>query len=262
MALSDRITALEVKLKAIEKYSKWALGILVPSLLGWVWFITSNVIAMKQQLADGGNTKLVAELKEPKSPDQLRASLNTVIAQVQTAQAAGKMPDANKAQALSTAISQVVQKNPQLPEAWNAAAELVSYKTLILHPKRAHLAPCIVENAKPELKAVPGMMGTQYAGYFFSNCSLNLETIPPPTLRKGDIPKDFPIQGANITIPVILTDGEVIYEGGAIAPDASFLFENCAFYIKPDGDPSAPEKSILRAALENDLLVDTQHHQS
>jgi hypothetical protein len=47
----ERIASLE----ATASIAKWVLGIFIPLVIGRGAFITMNVIAMKQQLADGGN---------------------------------------------------------------------------------------------------------------------------------------------------------------------------------------------------------------
>ena len=84
---------------------------LVPSLLLWAWFITNNVIAIKQQLADDGNKQIVAELTNPESPQQLQANLSTVVAQVRSVRVNGKKPDPKKIAGLSNAVAQVIRQD-------------------------------------------------------------------------------------------------------------------------------------------------------
>ena len=95
---------------------KWIVGLSFPvaaaactAALIWCYHLGAKVTAVEQQLADGGNAKIVAELKSPKSSAQLQANLSTVIAQVQTARVDGKQPNAKKVNALSDALSEVVK---------------------------------------------------------------------------------------------------------------------------------------------------------
>jgi cytochrome c-type biogenesis protein CcmH/NrfG len=72
--MEERVIALHTGMKIIYAI----LVLLIPSLLGWGWYITTNVVAMKQALASQ-NTKLITELKNPSSPEQLRASLRETL---------------------------------------------------------------------------------------------------------------------------------------------------------------------------------------
>lgn len=251
--MEERVIALDERVTLIGR----VLIVLVPLLVLWGAYITVNVISMKQALTDQ-NTKLVTELKEPKSPEQLQAGLSTVIAQVQRARVEGKPPNPQKVEALSKAVSEVVQSDPNLPEAWSAAAELISYRTGATHPAAAHLPPCDLSSAKPESRpgALPNNQPGLIFGFFFSKCSLKLEDVPPLLFTPSELPKDWPIQihqvlGVYISFPVRLTDGEVIYDGGPIPHGDGFVFTNCVFNIHVNGVPNTYGKSMLTAALKS-----------
>jgi len=246
-------------LKVIKGIAMWAA---VP-VLAWATFITYNVIAM---MNGGGTSKIVAELKAPKSQEQLRANLSTVIAQVQTARAEKKKPNSQKVEALSKAVSQVVQQNPSVPEAWGAAAELISYHTEMTHPNAAHLPPCNIGDAKPESREtnLPNNGKRWNMGFFFSSCSLRLEDVPPLLIYTKDWPKDWPVHaleapgvtGTRVGFPVYLTNGEVIYDGGTIQHEAGFAFINCIFKLHTTGVPDEPAKTLLTAGLKRDDLIE------
>jgi hypothetical protein len=140
--------------------------------LGWCWSLASKVTAIQQQLADGGNTKIVAELKSPESTEQLQANLATVAAEVQTARVKGAQPN-QKTAALSQAVSQVIRREPTIPEVWQAASQLVSFRTVNLVSQKSR-PPCDTTNTTPVEKwhGTGGHNAEVEAGYFYSNCIL------------------------------------------------------------------------------------------
>jgi hypothetical protein len=235
----ERIASLETA----AAIAKWVLGIFIPLVIGWGAYITMNVIAMKQQLADGGNTKLVTELKAPKSPDQLRANLSMVSAQIQTAKANGTKPDAKKVQALSTALSQVVQRDPELPEAWQTAFQLVSYRFQLAQiPPDSELRNCL--DAPKSLTEFAGTLreeGDNVAkhrpGHFqlvSSNCVLNLDSNSAFESTSGwqffrEVNERAPGNGVHFD----LFNAIVTYSGNGLIPFDGLKCTNCVFELKP-----------------------------
>ncbi len=225
-------------------------------VLAWATFITYNVIAMM----NGGGSKIVAELEAPKSPEQLQANLSTVIAQLQTAKVKGIKPDEKKVKALSGALSQVVEHNQNLPEAWSATAELISYQSQILHPIPEHLPACNLNGLKPETRPTRTPTGAldYNPGFYLSNCALRLEDVTPLTVT--EVPSDFGIKFINpdhrnrVGFPIYLSNGEVIYNGGPIQTKQGFVFVNCVFNLHTRGVPDAPAQDLLMAALKSDDL--------
>jgi hypothetical protein len=230
-------------------------SIFTPALI-WATYITINVIA----LASGGTAKLVAELKAPKSLEQLQANLTTVTAQIQTARVKGIKPDEKKVKALSGALSQVVEHNQNLPEAWSATAELISYQSQILHPTLEQLPACNLNGLKPETRPdhTPSGALDYNPGFYLSNCALRLEDVPPLTVT--ELPSDFGIEFINpdhrnrVGFPIYLSNGEVIYNGGPIQTKQGFVFVNCVFNLHTLGIPDAPAQDLLTAALKSDDL--------
>lgn len=233
----------------------------VLAAIGWSIHIGIKIAAIEQSLSDNG-VKLVAELKSPKSMEQLKANLSTVVAQIRTAQVNAKPPDPGKTKVLSRVLSEVVTSQPQLPEAWSAAAELVSYETQGTREPVA-LPPCDIKNAEPESRQVSlPNGGTEYQlGYFLSKCSLRLEDVPNMVTSAKHPIRNLPgIQNGGrggMSFPLRLTDGEVIYDGGPIAHEAGFIFQNCIFHIHILTVPDKPGRDLIEAALQNDEFVST-----
>lgn len=258
----ERIASLETT----ASIAKWVLGIFIPLVIVWGAFVTMNVIAMKQQLADGGNTKLVTELKSPKSPDQLQANLSTVVAQIQMARVEGKPPDEKKVAALSGALAKVVQDSPSLPEVWQAAAQLVDYK---FQPKQTDesLPNCLdmVPPEAPEVDRIqtpdgavdyPNFSGPQTQGWmahiYLGKCVLDLDD-------EGDfdntsvgkyfqrVRKHHPQAAIFI---IVVQDAVIKYSGGKMLPVSAIQFANCAFEIVPPVSlPSNNTKQLIAQLL-------------
>ena len=264
-----------ISLKTGVKVLGWVLGILIPGLGFWGWYVTTNIIAMKQQLADGGNAKLVAELKSPKSTEQLQANLTTVVAQVATARANDKAPNPQKVKALSSAIAQVVQKNPNLQEAWQAAAQVVSFRTAVL-PIPQDLPPCDTVNSIPveKWRAPSSNMAQVLFGYFYHHCTLDLSKLPPQDAKghyqlsvidngswgndtsEHIIPLHLEPGGDSAQLPIFLNDGIVTASEGSITPgNKTFVFTNCRFNFSLQTPPEGPLRELLQAALEKPDLA-------
>jgi hypothetical protein len=77
-------------------------------------------------------------------------------------------------------------------------------------------------------------------GYFFADCALTLEDLPPQQ-QKG--PVIFPT--------VHLDNGVVIYRGGPLAEgNDAFIVNNCRFDIGASAVPPPPVQDLLEAALK------------
>lgn len=81
-------------------------------------------------------------------------------------------------------------------------------------------------------------------GYFFANCTLTLEDLPPqPQPPKDRFTVVFPT--------VYLDNGVVIYRGGPLAEGNDlFTFKNCRFDIGANAVPPRPVQDLLEAALK------------
>jgi hypothetical protein len=204
----ERIASLETT----AAIAKGVLGVFIPLVILWGSYITVNVIAIKQQMADGGNTKLVTELKTPKSPEQLRANLSTVVAQVQSAQANGIKPNPQKVYALSGAVSEAAQKNPELPQAWQAASELVNFRsgTQPIPPDPCFESEPHFDNERPD---GPLMVTIQE-----SNCTGDLGDADAFSRQIGNYMGEQQKElGSRLTaVNLVFLNAHIIYRGGPI----------------------------------------------
>jgi hypothetical protein len=209
----------------------------------WVFFITSSVIAMRQQLADGGNKQIVAELNAPKSEQQLQANLSTVIAQVQRAQLDGQKPNPEKISALGGALSRVVQRSPGVPDAWHAAATLINYRTAAKKSNNQICKPSGNEMAiglSPDFKVQTVII--------LQDCTLVLDDAPEIVDTKSF--KAVPENERGL----ILKNVHVIYRGGAIIPVKGILFAQCSFDFQMYSAPPLPARSLTVTLLASNNL--------
>jgi hypothetical protein len=251
----ERIASLETT----TSIAKWVLGIFIPLVILWGAFITMNVIAVKQQLADGGNTKLVTELKAPKSPEQLQANLAMVTAQIETARVDGKQPNEKKVKALAGALTEVAKRNPALPEPWRAIATLTSYSTSDIGGT-TQLPDCDVTQAPHTIDPselpfrVP--LSSPTTGYVFKNCTLHMDHLPPGKLQTGMAyfqadpnRKMTPWISGYVALifncNVILTDAGIV-ESGIL----DFKAFSSRFEFQIEKTPSAPAQDLLLASLQ------------
>jgi len=251
-------------LETTASIAKWVLGIFIPLVFGWGAFITINVIAMKQQLADGGNTKLVTELKAPKSPQQLQANLTTVVAQIQTDRVNGTRPNLTKVAALSGALSQVVKDNPQMPEAWQAATLLVSYrspqpiasqKDCFNHSVQTIAAGQISNNTT-------GAVYTYSGTLVYTDCTFVLSDVN--AFKNSADVKDLIANsvGAAFPVNIQLIHAHLVYRGGEVIPFLTLQCTACTYDFEYPATPPSPVQKLTRALLlasdYSDIKVDTQ----
>jgi hypothetical protein len=254
-SVPERLATVETTLSHI----KGILLVFVPLAIAWGSYITVNVVSMRQAMADGGNAKLVAELKAPKSTQQLQANLITVTAQIQAARVDGKKPNPQKLRALSGALTQVVQKNPDLAEGWRAVAVLASYRTSDVLENASALPDCDISQKAHAIPAsdIPETPYTAGSfGFVFRNCRLYLDHLPPGKLIKttlaapfGNAPAGNSVYGGDhafiINCEIVLTDS-----GIAESPILIFHAINCRFEYQIENKPPSSSQEFLLASLD------------
>jgi hypothetical protein len=229
----ERTATLETSIGHIKGVAYVLITLLIP----WAAYITINVISMKQSMVDGGNTKLVADLRAPKSPQQLQANLSTVIAQVQNARLAGKPPNPKNIEAVSIALADVVRKQPDVPEGWNAAAQIISYRSSRMFPSSK--PDCETELNPPP----PAMLKNQTKAtewIYLHDCTLHLDNLIS-WRDKND--------KTLTSIAFTCNDVEIVYRGGPILPITSLQLVHCTFDFQINNEPPPPARRLTEALL-------------
>ena len=276
----QQLTDLQIRLDRLEQAARTptkdhatrnvVLTALVTGIGWWGWFVTTNVIAIKQQLADGGNKQIVTELTFPKSQQQLQANLSTVVAQVQTARAEGKAPNATKVTSLSSAVAEVVQRNSELPEAWQAAMQLVDYKYQLKLGTSTNLPNCLdtLSPGNAEVDRLrtsdggtvdyPNYSGPQTPAWMshviLGHCTLNLDD--DGSFDSTSVGRFFASVRTHhpqaTMFFLVMNDAHVTYSGGKMLPITGVTFTNRTFEVT---SPSKLPNRLTRAMTLQLLLA-------
>lgn len=256
LELSTQVAEMRGSLKA----AVWIIGILSAAAtaagigaIAWCFNLSNAVAKLQQAVSDGGVTKLVSELKLPSSPDQLKANLSTVIAQVQTAKVNGAKPDPHKVKALSDAVSDVISDNPQLPEGWRAASQLVSFRAGRNAPpqpdcfNKPHFGVMNAWMGDTSGPKVPAPMANVWE---MDNCTMVLDDID--LFLKSEDGKA--LEADRRAVPqrplfIRLMHAHLVYHGGPVIPFTRLECISCTY----EWDLSAPPPD-LEKKLTNDLL--------
>lgn len=238
--LDKRLSVLEDRFKLFGTI----VALLLAGVGFWFWYVTSNLIAIKQQLADGGNKQLVTELTNPKSSQQLEANLSTVIAQVQTARARNQPPNSTKVDQLSKAVGGVLNQRPSLIRGWQAAEELISFRSMPPqeNPIRCRDIPHSPPKGSPELGTIIE------STFFLEGCTISLDGDDADfiTKRAEAVARAWGKPGA---VPVELSFVHIIYSGGDLPKVPYVQFENCTFEFRSPSVPTRSGENAVRQLL-------------
>jgi hypothetical protein len=123
----------------------WAVVLL---LLGWMGVGTGylmtmrgDIQAIKQYEKDHGG-EIVKNIESPATKEQLAANLSLVSAQIQVARSENHKPDRKNLAGLQGALQIASREHPDIPEVWQADAQLVSYKSTGYGTRQRDLPPC------------------------------------------------------------------------------------------------------------------------
>jgi hypothetical protein len=262
----ERISALET-----HRIWQWAAIVGVGGWLIWVSLtlirVSGDLRAIKQKIKDGGLGDIVAQLREPKSSEQLQANLSTVIAQIQTARVNQTAPDHQKIKTLSGVLGEVVKRNPEVPEAWQAAVQMVDYKFQPLAASTS-LPDCLnmpdeghnfefVQNSDGSRTKLPfpTRLNLGVPNHFtegFRNCNLNLEddgNFYSTVVGKELLNAGAEAKGEN-SIIFILNHVNIRYAGGKPLPITQIQFRDCSFtFVQPIAVPSLPAQVLTTQLL-------------
>lgn len=259
------------RIATLETRTKWqwtAIGLLAIVGLGWLsWASTTlvslkgDVQAIKQKIHDGGLGDIVSSLQSPQSPEQLRANLSTVIARVETAKAQGQHPDGAKVNALSRAVAQVAHTDPDLSEAWQAAAQLISFRTPLASapPQRKCFTGRSVDHVPHPSAPLTGEDRKKADEYVYmiqdvaEDCTISLDApdaIPAETKKTldDDIKALAPL---TVGVEFHFKRAHIIYRGGALPSYGNaYVFENCTFDWSISSPPPIPAQKIAEGLLQ------------
>ena len=250
--LSLTIAALRGSLRVIQ----WITGITAPILIGVAItaIIWCNKLSTKVAVIEsGGDTKLITQLEKPKNQQQLQAALATVNAQVQTARADGKKPDSHRVQALSSLVSNVVVRQPELAEGWQAAAALVSYRG-VSSPDVNTNKPCIGSGGPLSASITrDDSPAKDYEGLHFDDCTLTLDDSFTKSASEG---LARIVGGRSVPSIIKFNRVRLIYRGGSLPKADLYLLIGCTFDFQFSTPPLPLGEQLTKTLLQARNLQD------
>lgn len=264
-SMPERVAALEARLEP-NATRNTLLGVFLTAAVGglgwWMYWVTTSLTAIKQQLADGGNKQLVAQLEAPKSLPSLRETLIRVAAQAEGARVAGVKPD-RKTLVVSKALANVAANDPSVSEVWRAASQMVNYRyqfsdatsaknCLLNSPPRDDSHEQHSQEEILRLKT-DALQNKAHAYYIIrmQNCTLDLADVAgfqgtPDYKDRKSVDRTLPIW-------LLLTDVQVKYSGGPTLPVSALQMVRCNLGFDLEAVPqSALARDLTLQALKSD----------
>jgi hypothetical protein len=193
--------------------------------------------------------RLVADLQAPKSADQLFASLAMVRSQIGVSHSEGQ-ESAHwwRMLKLSGALLQVLQANPELPEAWQTAGSMIASRSVPNGPIPSEICGKLSkgESKSSDLTSVDHGDLTKY-----SNCTIVLDDAPQIVNSNQLFSKQQLEKYAHgLRRPTLqLQNVHVIYRSGEILPVDAIACVDCTFEFEIRTPPSPRGRSLIRALL-------------
>lgn len=192
--------------------------------------------------------RLAAELKAPKSIDQLRANIATVGSQVPVAYAKDPKSGHWKILKLTFALYSVLLAHPELAEAWQAAGSIITSRAVPMIPAPSEV--CGREHKWGSNSSDPASVDHEVLPKY-NKCTIVLDDAPQ--IVKSN-PLSFKHRATHHASgerrPLLrLENAHVIYGGGEILPIDALACVNCTFEFHVASAPPKRGRSLIRALL-------------
>jgi hypothetical protein len=273
-----RVDEVENRFARTEKLAGAVLLVLLSWMAAGTTFLVSmhgDIQAIKQNAKDHGG-EIVENIANPKGDAQLAANLALAGAQIQVARSENRPSDPRKLQQLQSVIAKAAETHPNVPEAWQAAAQLVSYRYQAMDVPLATQLPDCLDTVVPgrnidrvtqldgSVVAEPGFTTSQapkwMAHVILANCSLNLDddgTFSRTSVGKffEEVKKHHP--NADF-FSIVLSHVRITYSGGKMLPVSEIRYQDCVFEVKQSsGMPSIRSRALTNQLLTANLLDGT-----
>jgi hypothetical protein len=260
----EQMATLQGGLSAVRSMCNIGGPVLLTACLTGIGFLisqASDIKALKQKLSDSGLGSIVA-LSGP----GLQKNLNLVAAQVQIARSAGKKattPNSGKAaKALSTSIATVANQHPDVPQVWNAAAQLISYRSdLQTDFRQDSQSSCLtphVSGGDVSASAGPDKNGSEALTIELKDCTLVLDDVDAFSRSQVEYGYEHVLMSRIPLVRILDLDHvTVVYKGGPIIPVSQIVFHQCSLDFQiPPGNlsvPPAPARQLMQNLLAADF---------
>jgi len=270
--LDKRFTELKADITDRRNSTKWLAGFVLTVLLGWLGVGTNYILmmhgdikALRQSLKDHGLGDVVAGIQSS-DPSVARANLTLLSGEIQIAQVNQKRSDPNRLVTLSNAVAKASLVHPALPETWQVAAQLVTFRsassstTSTSYDNNCYDAPFTVVNQPDVQHLRPGH--TMDDNIVWAKCTIVIDDLDAfnhsqfgqIVLKDIETMKSLGRLEQYLGAHVAFDHVRVIYRGGKPIPAASFTFRNCTFIFEPSSQlPPLRGKELTRQLLTADL---------
>jgi hypothetical protein len=227
-----------------------ALGILLIGIAGFVWLA---LMSLRIYRPTDTEERLFKELTAPNYVDHILADLANLRSQMQSNPAGTRELDQGKILKLSIGLLRVIDANPELPKAWQAAGSIITFRT----------ASNVLEDS--EICGKVGMTRTGDSDFVsgnsdllpeFRNCTIALDDAPQIVRANPLFSRHRMSQYANgVRRPMLrLRNVHVIYRGGELLPVDAIACIDCKFEFDLHSAPPRRGRSLMRVLLEaNDI---------
>jgi hypothetical protein len=281
----ERVAVLEEKVRGLEglKPPGWKIfSTVVGAAVLWLSFISIQLYLIAQRVSHMEGkigdplAATVKGLESPVSDATLAADLQLLSAQIRVDEVRKAQAKPENVQMLASALTEVTKKHPELPETWQAAAQLVNYKYQAQDKSVSELSNCLGGNgerykysSKFSANAVPSAGNAEQAQIpldsllpgvmpafvlTIRDCALNLDddgNFPSTLLGRAveEARKSAPELSA-YSLVLNMFNVHVTYTGGKLIPVKGILFRDCTFEFKSRlGIPSKGSQQITSQLL-------------
>jgi hypothetical protein len=253
--LHNRVAKIEGSLLTIKGLVGALIVLLVPAIWGAVSFgvnIAQRIAHIEGEKGDPLGATLRG-IESPSSRPELDANLALLTGQIRVDQVNGKKPKPENIEKISAAVQAASIRNPDDPEVWRAAMQLVGYKFNSSSGSPSIILPDCLDNAEKHngdllfdkqgntIDTLPSGTFKEpiFVRYNVHNCNLSLDysgdfyaTWVGQNLQ--EIRREHPSVRA---ILLTATGAHVSYSGGPLLPFSRIDFMNCTFDIKSSENP-------------------------
>jgi hypothetical protein len=223
--------------------------------------IESSLRTLTQMAAPQIYQSISDSLQYASIQDAAHASqaLHGVDAALQQLRNASVTPDQNKLKNSSQLLSKLISVHPELPEVWQTASELISYRsepqstTTIQNLGNCVDRPWTVLTPPPPNPLPPGKL---LDGVMYHDCTLVIDDLPAfmnGPAGRGLLLAQIKAPG-RVYLSLILQNVHVVYRGGEILPAFLMIFQNCTFgWDIPRTVPPSNGRHLTSGLLAADL---------
>jgi hypothetical protein len=259
-----RLVRIEERFASLVSGLKIA-GFVLLGLLSWggtqLYILNGNVSRLGGQVSSL-TPRALSDLFTNATENKENIARNAQLAAVLVSSARQSSLRSNKKElAISSAqLSQLVTRHSDVPELWQASAQLASYRSELENTLPANLPDC--RDTTPIQKSNLGELvsktadysDTKITPYVYANCKQNMDDFNELIKKNPHMEYKSPTgQITLMTASYIFQSSLIIYNGDRLLPDTVLEFKNCVFQLELKREPGDRSQKLVLALLSSDL---------